>query len=95
MAPARDDSDVRDRIRRYVEATFLPAHPNLKLRDDDGLLNKGIVDSIGVIELIGFLEVELGLEIGGDDMTEENLGSVAAITRFVIRKQALLQDKTA
>ena len=89
MPPVLNDTDVRGRIRSYVEATFLPKHPDFKLRDDDGLLKKGIVDSMAAIELIKFLEAELGIEICGDDITEENLGSVSAMTRFVVGKRPL------
>jgi methoxymalonate biosynthesis acyl carrier protein len=89
MTSGLHESDVRQRIRRHVEATFLPRLLSFKLSDDDRLLRKGIVDSMGAVALIKFLEAELGIEVCGDDITEENLGSVSAMTRFVIRKQTL------
>jgi acyl carrier protein len=95
MAPVLNEADVRNRIRRYVESTFLRKHPKLKLLDDDWLMKKGIVDSMGVIELIKFLKAEFGVEVWGDDITEENLGSISGMTRFVIEKRTLLSDRTA
>lgn len=95
MATEFNEADVRDRIRRYVEGAFLRTHPNVNLRDDDWLMKKGIVDSMGVVELIKFLEEEFGIEVWGDDITEENLGSVAALTQFVIGKRALLGERTS
>jgi len=95
MAPVLDEADVRDRIRRYVQGRFLPIRPNLTIRDDDRLIRNGIVDSLGAIELIRAIETEFGVEIRGDDVTEENLGSVTAIARLVIRKRTLLLDRTA
>ena len=89
MASAINSVDVRDRIRRYIEAAFLKTRPKVTLRDEDWLLRKGIVDSIGAVEIIRFLEDEFAVEIVDDDVTEENLGSVAALTRFVVRKRAL------
>jgi len=56
-------------------------------------MKKGIVDSMGAVELIKFLEAEFGVEVCVDDITEENLGSVAA--RFVIGKRTLPRDRTA
>jgi len=70
-------------------------HPNLKLRDEDWLMKKGIVDSMGAIQLVKFLEAEFGVEVCGDNITEENLGSVAVITRFIIRQRTLPSDRTA
>jgi len=95
MAPVLDEADVRDRIRRYVQGRFLPIRPNLTIRDDDRLIRNGIVDSLGAIELIRAIETEFGVEIRGDDVTEENLGSVTAIARLVIWKRTLLLDRTA
>ncbi len=94
MAPVLDDANVRDRIRRHIEGAFLRLHPKLHLRDDDPLIKKGVVDSMGAIELIKFLEAEFGIEVWGDDVTEENLGSVAALTRFVIGRRTLQRDRT-
>jgi acyl carrier protein len=51
------------------------------------------VDSLGAIELIKALEAEFGVEIRGEDITEENLGSVTAITRLILRKRTLLLDR--
>lgn len=95
MTSVLNDVGVRDRIRRYVEATFLRTGAKLILRDEDWLMKKGIVDSLGVVELIKFLEAEFGVVIRDDDITEENLGSVAALTRFVIRKRSGSEPGTA
>lgn len=92
MTPLQDDSAVRGRIRRYIQATFLSRHRNFELRDDDLLLKKGVVDSMGAVQLITFLEAELGIQVPGEDITEENLGSVSAITRFVMQKTTPLRD---
>jgi acyl carrier protein len=90
-----EEADVRDRVRRYVQGRFLPLRPDLTIRDDDRLIRSGIVDSLGVIELIKALEAEFGVEILGEDITEENLGSVTAITRLILRKRTLLLDQIA
>jgi acyl carrier protein len=95
MAPVLEEADVRDRVRRYIQGRFLPFRPNLAIRDDDRLIRSGIVDSLGAIELIKALEAEFGVEIRGEDITEENLGSVTAITRLVLRKRTLLLDRIA
>ena len=89
MARVWNEADVRNRIRGYVESAFLRKHPKLKLHDDDWLMKRGIVDSMGVIELIKFLKAEFAVEVWGDDITEENLGSVDGMTRFVIEKRGL------
>ena len=57
-----------------------------KLGDDDPLIGSGVIDSIGVVELIAFLQDAFGVTIPEDEITEHNLGSLAAIGRFVHNK---------
>jgi acyl carrier protein len=50
---------------------------------DDELLNSGIVDSIGVIQLVTFLEEKLGSQIKPEDIIPSNFKSVRAITALI------------
>ncbi len=54
---------------------------------NDNLLAKGIIDSHGVMELVGFLEQQYGISVGDEDLTPENFESVTRIQEFVTRKQ--------
>ena len=60
--------------------------PDWPLEDEAPLLGGGVIDSIGVIELVEFLQREFRCAIVEDEITEANLGSLAAITRFVHAK---------
>lgn len=80
-APGR--AVILDRTRTYLRDNFLYMRPDTMLGEDDALLAGGVIDSIGVVELVAFLEEEFGLTIVEDEITEENLGTLSAITRFV------------
>ncbi len=58
------------------------------LTDGDSLLDKGIVDSTGVLELIGFLEESFEIQIDDEELIPENLDSVVNLVDFVNRKKA-------
>lgn len=81
-----DEQLIADRTRSYIRKTFLYARPAAELGDDERLLEGGIIDSMGVLELIGFLEKEFGIAIADEDITEDNLGSVNAVARYVFSK---------
>jgi acyl carrier protein len=81
-------SKVVERLRQYIVENYLYMRQDVQLLDDDPLLAKGIIDSMGVMELIVFLEEEFGVAVADVDITEENLGSLAAIARYVEAKQA-------
>jgi acyl carrier protein len=58
-----------------------------EISPDENLLSKGIVDSHGVMELVGFLEQRYGISVGDEDLTPENFESVQRIEAFVERKK--------
>ena len=80
--------EVTERVRAYITENFLYMRPDYSIGDEDSLLGKGIIDSMGVIEVITFIQQEFGITIDDDDITEENLGNLAAISRYVAGKQA-------
>ena len=80
-----DDAVVRAKLRAFVRETFLYMKPKFELGDDDLLLKKGIVDSMGVMEILTFMETEFGVAVAGEDLTEENLGSISAMARYLGR----------
>jgi acyl carrier protein len=79
--------DVRHQIRAYIEENFLYLHPGIELRDDDQFLTLGIVDSLGFVELVEEVQSRYGVTVEDVDITEENFGSIEAITGYVGRKR--------
>jgi acyl carrier protein len=77
---------ARAEMREFIQANFLYMRPDLELRDDDDLLNLGVIDSIGFVELVGEVEERYGLTIADLEIVEENFGSVNAIAAFVAAK---------
>jgi len=78
--------EVASRVRSYITENFLYMRPDFSIGDEDSLLGNGIIDSMGVIEVITFIQQEFSIVIDDDDITEENLGTLAAISRYVVNK---------
>lgn len=74
------------RTRAFLQDAFLYMRPGLALGDSDRLLDNGIIDSMGIIELVGFLQSEFGIAVRDDDINEENLGTVSDIARYVLSR---------
>jgi acyl carrier protein len=79
-------AQVIERTRAYITENFLYMRRDFRLDDNDSLLGSGIIDSMGVMEVILFLETEFGVEVGDEDVTEENLGTIRAISRYVVAR---------
>jgi len=54
--------------------------------DDDSLLGSGIVDSLGVLDLVAFVEGEFGITIDAEELLPENFQSISSLTCFVKTK---------
>jgi acyl carrier protein len=80
------EPDARGEIRAYIVENFLYTRPDFAFGDEDSLLRKGVFDSLGVMEVIGFVEQKWGIEVPPDDIVEDNFGSVAGIARYVSRR---------
>ncbi len=78
---------LKDKLRHYILENFLFSDNPGDLGDDDSFMEKEIIDSTGILEVIEFLEEETGITIEDEEMIPENLDSVNRIIRFVERKQ--------
>lgn len=81
------DNTIAQTLRSFIQENFLYMRPDLQYADDDSLLAKGVIDSLGVMEIVGFLEEHFEMTVEQDDVTEQNFGSVAAIARYVAAKR--------
>lgn len=80
--------DTKTRIRAFIVENFYVADDGGSLADDTSLIETGIVDSTGVLEVIAFLEQEFNLTIPDRDILPANLDSIARITAYVGRMGA-------
>lgn len=81
-----DSSRLRDQIWQFVTKNFYVADA-ASLSDSASLLDHGIIDSTGVLELIEFVETTFGIKVEDDEMVPENLDSINRVTAFVARKK--------
>lgn len=77
---------IEQSVRAFIASNFVVARAKGPLEAAQSLMDSGIVDSTGVLELTGFLESEFGIQIADADLIPENLDSVASIVAFVVRK---------
>lgn len=75
--------DIRSAVRRFIAQNFLFRDDGDATMDDQSLLDAGIMDSTGVLELVCFLETTFCIEVKDDEMLPANLDSVEAITKYL------------
>ena len=80
------EAEILKNIRNFVVKEFLYMRPTFSIGDDDSLMKKGVVDSMGVLEVLNHLEETYGVRPEDDEITEANLGTLRAIARFTLTK---------
>ncbi len=78
---------IEKELKTYVVETFLFGQGGDELQRDDSLLEQGIVDSTGVLEIVAFLEEKWGISVEDEELVPENFDSLASLTAFVEKKQ--------
>jgi len=77
--------DTRQAVRDFVTSSFFVSDEG-SLTDSASLLELGVVDSTGVLEIITFLASAFGVTVEDDELVPENLDSIERITAYVTRK---------
>ena len=77
---------VEDKIRGYILENFLFTDDQSALSSTDSFLEKGLVDSTGILEIMTFIEDEYEFSVEDDEMIPENLDSVINIVKFIGKK---------
>ena len=75
--------DARRSIRSFIAASFFVD----ELDEEASFLESGVVDSLGLAQLVTFLEEEFGITVEDRDLVPDNLDSVARAASFVERKR--------
>ena len=71
--------DLKKAIRRALITRFGVKVP---VTDETGLFSRGLIDSLSVVELVTFVEEELGRPIAPADITLDNFDSIDRIARY-------------
>lgn len=78
---------MNSQIKKFIANNFLFSADTTAIDDEQSLMQTGVLDSTGVLELIQFVEETFGIKVPDEDMLPANFDSVRAIASYVQRKQ--------
>jgi acyl carrier protein len=79
---------VTTELQSFILEELTPGRGIAAIAPDEDLLARGIIDSLGVMALVAFLEERYGVRVGTDDLQPANFRDVRAIEAFVARRRA-------
>ena len=83
----RRPKNVREILRGFVIDRFLPSSGRENFDDEDSFMEKGIIDSTGVLELLEFIEEQFGFGVEDEEIIPDNLDSISKLTTFIHKKK--------
>ena len=78
---------LNQEIKQFILKNYLFSDDDSALSNDDSLMQKGIVDSTGILELVNHIEETYKLKVADEEMVPENFDSVLNIVNFIGRKR--------
>jgi acyl carrier protein len=80
-------SEVNSKVREFIKDNFMYRDDRADLADTESLLDAGLIDSTGILELVAFIETEFSIQMSDSDIVPDNLDSVDTIVRYVESKR--------
>jgi acyl carrier protein len=86
MPVTLDTNAIERSIRDFIVSNFLFGVDDGSLKREDSFLQNGVIDSTGVLELVGFLEQSYKIEVSDHELVPVNLDSIQNVAAYVSRK---------
>lgn len=78
--------NTSETIRDFITTGIMHESLTTPLNDQDSLIESGIIDSLGVMTLLAFLQEKFSIQVPGDELVPENFESISAISALVERR---------
>jgi acyl carrier protein len=83
--------DIKQQIIDFITTNFLFDDIQTSLNEKESLLETGVIDSTGVLELIAFIEETYGIKVEDEEIIPENLDTILDITYFIKQKLSTIR----
>jgi len=81
--------DTKNVIKTFINNHFLKGDKSIIFQDDSLFIDTGIIDSVGVLELVAFIEETFGFRVEDEELIPENLDSINRLVTYVKSKTAI------
>ncbi|HWX18580.1 MAG TPA: acyl carrier protein [Candidatus Binatia bacterium] len=89
MTDKAENQQIEPAIREFIATRLLYSSDGFSYADDAPLLREGIIDSLGVVELVEFVQGQFGVKVEQQEVRPDNFDSVSKLAAFVRRKKGI------
>ena len=81
-----DKNTMKEELRAYIVSEFLPGESTANVKDDTALRTSGVLDSMGLLRLVSYIEERYGIELEAHETGIDNFDNIEAISNLIQRK---------
>ena len=79
-------ADVKAVLKEYITESFLPSSGLDAFEENDSFMEKGIIDSTGILELLEFIEERFDIQVEDEEVVPDNLDSLIKLDSYINKK---------
>ena len=83
------EKEIKSKVREFLIGNFFLNTRTISIDDNTSLMENGIVDSTGILEVVTYLQTDFEIEILDEEIVPENLDSLNNMARFIEHNQAI------
>lgn len=76
-----------DVLRKFITEELVPDYNSSDLDKNQSLLESGIIDSLGIMKLVAFIEENFQLKVSDEELIPENFETLSALTSLISQKR--------
>ena len=74
--------DYKESLKQYIQEEFVRKRGG-EIKEDEDLLSSGVIDSLGILQLVSFMEEQFAMEIPSEDVVYENFNSIETMLSYL------------
>jgi acyl carrier protein len=86
VTPTMKTKEIKDIVREYIVEHFVRKQGDLEFKDNDSLIEKGIIDSTGLLELVLFIEEMFSIKVEDEELIPDNFDSLDLLDSYIKHK---------
>jgi len=84
------ENQIKNELRNFINSNFMVSEELRGFLDSDSFLYKGIIDSMGVVELLAFIQNEYRIKVEPAEVLPKNFDSLDNLSRYIRSKKGIL-----
>jgi len=80
-------TEIIKTLKHFIKEELVPNFDTDELKENESLLERGVIDSMGIMKLLAFIEEKFQVKVSDEELLPENFETLSAIAELILHKQ--------